>query len=41
MALLVKYKCEQTILSMFIYEAQGNIKHVININNKSIQKIKH
>ena len=51
--LWLEYKCEQTIPSMHIYThththtththtwAQGNIKHVKNINNNSIQDIKH
>jgi len=40
MALLVKYKCEQTNNpSIFINLAQENIKHVKDTNNNSIQDI--
>ena len=38
MALLVKYKCEQTIPSIYQLSTR-NIKQVIDINNKHMQDI--
>jgi len=40
MALLVEYKCEQIIPSIYSIEHKY-IKHVIDKNNKSMQDIKH
>jgi len=40
MALLIEYKCEQIIPSIYLIEHKY-IKHIMNINNKSMQDIKH